>query len=104
MANRRKIYDITNGRCYYCGCPLDFDNFYMDHVEPKKWGGKNKDNLVPACPDCNHAKSDLSVEAFRSKIASMPTEKHIGRMIAKYFSFENTEVKFYFERLKDGDL
>lgn len=65
--NRQLIYQSTGGRCFYCGCLLDEDNFHIDHVIPKALGGTDYRNVVPACPDCNMSKGTLSIEEFRKK-------------------------------------
>lgn len=42
-------------KCYYCGRKLT--KYHVDHVVPLVRGGRNSpDNLVIACPRCNHAK------------------------------------------------
>lgn len=50
---RKKIYDMTRGKCFYCGYDIDLENFHVDHFIPKAKGGKMRENLVPACPQCN---------------------------------------------------
>ena len=95
---RERVFNLTNGRCYYCGCSLDFENFHIDHFIAKTWGGGGNENLVPSCPDCNHAKSNLSIEGFRNKIKSMKSESYTGRMIGKYFHIEDTDIEFFFEK------
>lgn len=52
------------GTCYYCGKKVPFKEITMDHLIPLGRGGRStKDNLVPACKDCNtRKKSMLSVE------------------------------------------
>lgn len=61
-----RAWTRTGGRCWYCGCQLDPDNFHMDHVVSRKLGGRSTpDNLVPACPTCNVGKGGRSVEEFR---------------------------------------
>ncbi len=48
---------ISQGECYYCGCHFPPDELTMDHVVPLIRGGKStKNNLVPACKECNNAK------------------------------------------------
>jgi 5-methylcytosine-specific restriction endonuclease McrA len=60
---RGRIWDKCGGRCHYCGCELHpFWTFTIDHLIPKSRGGTNAiENLVAACPDCNHAKGDSLV-------------------------------------------
>lgn len=104
MAKRTDIFDMTNGKCFYCGCTLDINDFHIDHFVPKSSGGTSYNNLVPACPDCNLAKGCLSIDEFRDKLSKLPFDNHKGRMIAKYFSVTEQPVKFYFEEQMDGDL
>lgn len=88
MASRKRIFNKTNGRCFYCGCGLDIDDFHMDHFYPKSKGGKaNYENLVPSCPFCNLRKRDLSIEGFRNKLSVFFKEK-----IVFYFEDENLEI------------
>ncbi len=50
----------AQGRCYYCGRNIEPGELTMDHVVPLIRGGKStKNNLVPACKECNNKKSYL---------------------------------------------
>ncbi len=54
---RRKI---RRGICYYCGAKVGSKNLTMDHVIPLSRGGKStRDNIVPACKQCNAKKKNL---------------------------------------------
>ncbi len=72
---RRRIFEKTSGRCYYCGKQLVFKNrvrglrgsWHVDHKIPVSRGGTNHvRNLVPACIDCNSDKSDLTASEYFS--------------------------------------
>jgi len=79
---RQKIWDITNGHCFYCRMRLmsDSDPFdwsrerdlrfcqmQIDHKLPLKRGGDNKrDNLVPCCGYCNLQKGSKAIEEYRA--------------------------------------
>ena len=64
-----KKYRLQQGRCFYCGCDLDY-KFEVDHFYPLSKGGSNDpSNLVIACQTCNRSKSDKMPEEF---IASLP--------------------------------
>jgi len=56
---RQGIKDAWNNRCAYCGRPpIDDDSLTVDHVRPKSSGGEDRtSNCIPACRDCNQAKS-----------------------------------------------
>lgn len=48
--------------CVYCNCELNRENKTQDHVIPRAHGGSSeRDNLEPACVDCNSAKGDLKL-------------------------------------------
>lgn len=104
MANRKTIYDMTGGRCYYCGCKIDMSTFHMDHFIPKSRGGKEHSNLVPACPDCNNFKGDATIDGFREKIQNSVNSNIYGRMLSKYYDFDANPVRFYFEEKNNGTL
>ena len=54
----------AGGRCYYCGNETPPKELTMDHIVPIVRGGKSvKNNLVPACKECNNKKKhSLPVE------------------------------------------
>ncbi len=48
---------IQKGVCYYCGRKFPPNELTMDHVVPIIKGGRSeKNNLVPACKECNARK------------------------------------------------
>lgn len=50
----------AEGRCYYCGKEVPPRELTMDHMVPVVRGGKSvKNNLVPACRECNNRKKHL---------------------------------------------
>ncbi len=47
----------AQGTCYYCGKAVMPSELTMDHVVPIIRGGKSaKNNIVPACKECNNQK------------------------------------------------
>ena len=99
-SRRKRIYNITGGRCYYCGCNIAIDKFHVDHFIPKCKGEKYKDNSVPACSDCNTIKSDKTIEEFRQEIGEQYEKNIHARIMCKYSGIDNRNTKgtkFYFE-------
>lgn len=48
---------ISSGKCYYCGRVFPPSELTIDHVVPIVRGGRSeKNNLVPACKECNAKK------------------------------------------------
>ena len=51
---------ISSGLCYYCGAKCGPGELTMDHKIPVSRGGRSeKENLVPACKECNNKKKYL---------------------------------------------
>lgn len=60
LATFRKMYCPHVDHCFYCCNKLEWDHTHVDHFLP--WSYIFEDeawNLVLACQDCNHKKSDL---------------------------------------------
>ena len=51
---------IALGRCHYCGEKFPPEELTMDHLVPVSRGGKaSRNNVVPACKECNSRKKYL---------------------------------------------
>ncbi|ABL00532.1 HNH endonuclease [Pelobacter propionicus] len=51
---------LALGRCHWCGGSFHADELTMDHVIPLSRGGKgSRNNVVPACKQCNSNKKYL---------------------------------------------
>jgi 5-methylcytosine-specific restriction endonuclease McrA len=47
----------SGGKCYYCGREAPPRELTMDHIVPIIRGGNStKNNVVPACKECNNKK------------------------------------------------
>lgn len=95
---RKRVFDRTKGKCYYCGCDINIKDFHMDHVRAKSKGGKGGKNLVPACSDCNEFKGDLDLEDFRAKIDGMYNKNITAKIMCKYGIVKKKRTIFYFEK------
>ncbi|MFN3505261.1 MAG: HNH endonuclease [Caldimicrobium sp.] len=52
---------LERGICYYCGRKVSPEELTMDHRIPLSRGGAStRENIVPACRDCNAKKKYLS--------------------------------------------
>ena len=101
---RKEVFDLLKGKCFYCGCDLDIEDFHMDHFVPKSSGGMCRENLVPSCRDCNLFKSSFDLEEFREKIAELRHSSFHARMMCKYFNVPEQPVVFYFEEVGYGTV
>lgn len=75
MRNPLKLSEPQNHRCCYCthvieryrsyaGQPLPPNAITRDHLHPKSQGGKNGENLLAACHQCNLLRGDMDAMAF----------------------------------------
>ena len=59
--SRKEIFRRDNFTCQYCGRQMS--NLTIDHVIPRRLGGNTDwDNVVAACPRCNHIKGGMTPE------------------------------------------
>ena len=79
--DREKVYLKFDGRCAYCGNPMEFKEMNVDHHFPhrspwlaKTYGCEDVDdisNLMPACRLCNHYKRALMPHTWKERVASL---------------------------------
>ncbi|MBN1536038.1 MAG: HNH endonuclease [Anaerolineales bacterium] len=70
---KREILRRDNFTCQYCGQRVT--NLTIDHVIPRHLGGEHSwDNLVTACPACNHRKGSHTLEQVHMKPITTPQE------------------------------
>lgn len=61
---RKEIFRRDRFTCQYCG--KQTSELTIDHVIPRRLGGKTRwDNVVSACPHCNHLKGGMTPEQSR---------------------------------------
>jgi len=60
---KAKIWDKSDGFCWYCGNRLNpFRNFSIDRLIPKL---QTIENPVPCCKSCNSQRGDKTIEDLR---------------------------------------
>jgi len=70
---KREILRRDNYTCQYCGQRLP--NLTIDHVVPRRLGGSHSwQNLVAACPACNHCKGGRTDEQAHMRLLHAPQE------------------------------
>ena len=105
---REVVYQKMDGHCAYCGCELKYDEMQIDHIIPLRKGGADTlENMLPACRSCNHYKSTLDLEDFRTMIERMPEtlmRDSVTYKNAVRFGVvipNKTPVVFYYEKHPD---
>lgn len=70
---KREVLRRDNYTCQYCGQKAAY--LTIDHVIPRRLGGKHAwDNLVAACPTCNHRKGGRTLEQANMRLLKPPSE------------------------------
>ena len=70
---RREVFRRDNYTCQYCGKKTS--DLTIDHVIPRHRGGKHTwNNVVAACPSCNHRKGGRLLEDANMRLLRFPAE------------------------------
>ena len=70
---KREILRRDEFTCQYCGKTVPY--LTIDHVIPRRLGGRHVwDNLVAACPACNHHKGGRTAEQAQMRLLRPPQE------------------------------
>lgn len=66
---------VAQGRCHWCGNHFPPEELTMDHIVPVTRGGKaSRNNVVPACKECNNRKKYLLPMEWKEYLQRM--QKH----------------------------
>jgi len=69
---KREVLRRDNFTCQYCGKRTPY--LTVDHVLPRRLGGTHSwENLVAACPACNHHKGGRTIEQAQMRLLHLPT-------------------------------
>lgn len=67
--NRTRALRVFGRCCFFCHVAFEpwSDQLTFDHFIPRSKGGIHRDNLVPACRECNTAKGNRLPSAHESE-------------------------------------
>ncbi len=69
---KREVLRRDNYTCQYCGQHVSY--LTVDHVIPRHLGGEHVwNNLVAACPHCNHRKGGRTIEQAQMHLLRIPS-------------------------------
>jgi len=76
---KREVLRRDDYTCQYCGQKVIY--LTIDHVTPRRLGGRHTwDNLVAACPSCNHRKGGRTVDQAQMHLLHLPCEPPASAM------------------------
>lgn len=80
--NKKNVFLRDNFTCQYCGKKLPSYDLTIDHVIPRKHGGKsNWENVVACCVDCNAKKSEFLLQHTKMSLLSIPKKPYYSQVI-----------------------
>lgn len=66
---KRNLYNIQEGRCFYCNRKIKITGSHIDHILPRcKNGGNEHGNLCLSCVRCNSCKGGFSLGRWLYKL------------------------------------
>lgn len=118
---RKQVYKKCDGRCAYCGNPVEFAQMQVDHLVPALWnfddemcarlnvvrGTDHIENLMPSCRRCNKWKAAFSIDQFREEIFAQHERllrDKPGYKLGIDYGFIKVvtwDGKFYFEKMNN---
>jgi 5-methylcytosine-specific restriction endonuclease McrA len=95
--SRREVFRRDHYSCQYCGKETFI--LTIDHVLPRHLNGQHVwENLVAACPGCNHRKGGRTLQESGMSLLRTPHEpSHAALYIFERFLDENREWRSYLE-------
>lgn len=92
--NRTLILEREEHHCFYCLCPLNGENFVIEHVESPPSGKNGYRDVVGACRHCNNRKGPSPAEDL---LRTLLREARLSET-------EFDERISHLERLREGEL
>lgn len=88
---KTEVFRRDNYTCQYCG--MKPSRLTIDHIIPRHMGGTHSwENLVTACPSCNHKKGGRTATQANMQLLSKPkTPSASAHYIFGYFLPSNQE-------------
>lgn len=99
---RKSIYEAFDGRCFYTGRYLEFEEMHIDHIVPKSKGGKDCiSNYVLCCSYINKLKSDKTDYNFQNVVLGIVDLVFVDKVLKNYSSFNiNKEILNDYQLIK----
>jgi 5-methylcytosine-specific restriction endonuclease McrA len=87
--NRRNIFARDGNHCQYCGKRFPTSELSLDHIVPRRLGGKSTwDNIVCACTNCNVKKGGRTPEQAHMKLIQKPVKPKRNPLIHVHLTHE----------------
>jgi len=111
-ALRKAIYIVFDGKCFYTGRQVTFEEMHIDHIYPKIKGGKDCiANYVLCCPYMNFKKNDIIHDKLMQVSYQCVQAFFVEKVVALYnnitsnVAYFNThiEINTFLDKQKNGN-
>lgn len=87
--NRRNLFARDGNHCQYCGKKFPTSELSLDHVIPRRLGGKSTwENIVCACTQCNVKKGGRTPQQAHMKLIQKPVKPKRNPVIHIHLNHE----------------
>jgi len=82
---RKVMFEVYDGKCFYSGRQLKFENFNIDHIIPTSKGGKNNiENYVISSFYINNKKGNKYTDDFAKVIKATNKLLFVDKVVKNY--------------------
>ncbi len=82
---RKAMYSVFDGKCFYTGRNISFEDIHIDHVLPKSNGGEDCiQNYVLSCGYINQKKYDKANPFFVERISLINKLLFVDKVVSEY--------------------
>lgn len=87
--NRRNLFARDRNHCQYCGRKFPTSELSLDHVIPRRMGGKSTwENIVCACTECNGKKGGRTPKQAGMRLIGRPVKPRRNPVIHVHLNHE----------------
>ncbi len=98
---KKRLLQLQNTTCLYCGDPITWETTELDHIVPRADGGSNRvSNLAAVCRRCNAAKGRMTFYTFANsgRVTAVSLDDAIKRVrgwLKPDMRFDQKQFKAY---------
>lgn len=82
---RKVMYSVYDGKCFYTGRQIEFEDMHIDHILPIATGGKNCiENYVLTCGYINIKKTDKTDNLFVERVSLINKMLFSEKVVSEY--------------------
>lgn len=106
---RRAMYEVFDGKCFYTGRAIMFNDIHIDHIVPKSIGGEDCIENYVLCSQYINLKKNDRIDGWRIEIIKETNLALFSHKVVKVYNYiyyneicinESIELREYFKNTK----